>query len=158
MARKRNGKSLATERVLSRFIDWAAQSPEGAGQYSAHSLVHLTRVRLGMTQAQLARRSGLTQSHIANIENGKVDVQLTTLRRVFKALHCDLVLAPRPEGDLEEFIRHQARKTAMNRVRRVTGTMALEDQRPEEGMIEDLVRAETEKLLRARSAEIWEIE
>lgn len=41
-------------------------------------------------------------------------------------------------------------------VRRVAGTMVMEVQRPEEGMLEDIVRAETEKLLQRRSSAIWE--
>ena len=143
-------------RVLSRFIEWAAHAPEGAADYAAQSLILLTRVRLGMTQAQLAKRCGLTQSHIANIENGKVDVQLSTLRRIFAALDCRLVLAPQPLGDFDDLIRRQARAAALKRVKRVRGTMAMEAQRPDEGMLEDLIKAETEKLLQGRSSEIWE--
>lgn len=154
--RRKIPQSVGMSRVLSRFIEWAAQAPEGAADYAAQSLILLTRVRLGMTQAQLAKRCGLTQSHIANIENGKVDVQLSTLRRIFKALDCRLVLAPQPLGDLDELIRRQARAAALKRVNRVRGTMAMEAQRPDEGMLEDLVKAETEKLLQSRSSEIWE--
>lgn len=154
--RKKIPQSVGMSRVLSRFVDWAAHAPEGAADYAPHSLILLTRVRLGMTQSQLAKRSGLTQSHIANIENGKVDIQLTTLRRIFSALECRLVVAPQPSGDLDEIIRRQARAAALKRVKRVTGTMAMENQRPDDGMLEDLVRAETEKLLQARSSEMWE--
>lgn len=154
--RRKIPQSLGMSRVLSRFIEWAAHAPEGAADYAAQSLILLTRVRLGMTQAQLAKRCGLTQSHIANIENGKVDVQLSTLRRIFAALDCRLVLAPQPLGDLDELVRRQARAAALKRVKRVSGTMAMEAQRPDEGMLEDLVKMETEKLLQSRSSEIWE--
>lgn len=154
--RRRIPRSVGMSRVLSRFIEWAARAPEGAADCAAQSLILLTRVRLGMTQAQLAKRCGLTQSHIANIENGKVDVQLSTLRRIFAALDCRLVLAPQPLGDLDELVRRQARAAALKRVKRVSGTMAMEAQRPDEGMLEDLVKMETEKLLQSRSSEIWE--
>lgn len=154
--RRKDPQSVGMSRVLSRFIEWAAQAPDGAADYAAQGLILLTRVRLGMTQAQLAKRCGLTQSHIANIENGKVDVQLSTLRRIFAALDCRLVLAPQPVGDLEELVRRQARAAALKRVKRVSGTMAMEAQRPDEGMLEELVKAETEKLIQSRSSEIWE--
>lgn len=154
--RRKNPQSVGLSRVLSRFIEWASQAPDGAADYAAQGLILLTRVRLGMTQAQLAKRCGLTQSHIANIENGKVDVQLSTLRRIFAALDCRLVLAPQPVGDLEELVRRQARAAALKRVKRVSGTMAMEAQRPDEGMLEELVRAEAEKLIQSRSSEIWE--
>lgn len=154
--RRKIPQSVGMSRVLSRFIDWAAHAPEGAADYAAHSLILLTRVRLGMTQAQLAKRCGLTQSHIANIENGKVDVQLSTLRRIFSALECRLVVAPQSSGDLDDILRRQARAVAIKRVKRVTGTMAMENQRPEEGMLEELIKAETEKLLQGRSSALWE--
>ncbi|MDP3543708.1 MAG: helix-turn-helix domain-containing protein [Elusimicrobiota bacterium] len=154
--RRKVPQTVGMSRVLSRFIEWAAQAPDGAADYAAQGLILLARVRLGMTQAQLAKRSGLTQSHIANIENGKVDVQLSTLRRIFAALECRLVLAPQPVGDLEELVRRQARAAALKRVKRVSGTMAMEAQRPDEGMLEELVRTETEKLIQSRSSEIWE--
>ncbi len=154
--RRKDPQSVGMSRVLSRFIEWAAQAPNGAADYAAQGLILLTRVRLGMTQAQLAKRCGLTQSHIANIENGKVDVQLSTLRRIFAALECRLVLAPQPVGGLDELVRRQARAAALKRVKRVSGTMAMEDQRPDEGMLEELVKAETEKLIQSRSSEIWE--
>jgi len=56
-----------------------------------------------MTQAQLARRAGLTQPHVALIESGKGDPQVGTLRALFNALFCDLVVLPIPRhrpGDI----------------------------------------------------------
>lgn len=144
--------------VLSRFIDWASHAPEGADQYAPAGLIMLMRVQLGMTQAQLAKRCGMTQSHVANIELGKVDAQVGTLRRLMSALNCRLIVAPLPDKSVEEAVREQAEKAARKRVQRVTGTMALEKQRPDASLIEDLVRAETEKLLSGRSSEIWEEE
>lgn len=54
------------------------------------------RATLRMSQAQLAHRSGLAQSHIAAIEAGRGDVQLGTLRRLFDAMFCDLLILPMP--------------------------------------------------------------
>lgn len=156
MAPRKKPESIVISRTLSRVGEWAANAPEGAGQYGAHGFIRMTRSRLGMTQAQLAKRCGLTQSHIARIESGKVDMQLSTLGRIFAALHCRLVLAPRPEEALEKIVERQARKAATARVRRVAGTMAMEEQLPEKGMVQELIEAETEKLRRNPSSEIWE--
>lgn len=49
-----------------------------------------------MSQAELARRCGLSQSHIARLESGKLDAQWGTWRRVFDSLHCDIALLPLP--------------------------------------------------------------
>ena len=155
MTRKQDAQSIATSRILSRLTEWASQAPEGA--IPVPRLIALLRLRLGMTQAQLAKRCGLPQSHIAKIESGKVDVQLATLQRIFKALFCQLTLAPRPDGNLDQILRAQARKAALIRVKRVAGTMAMEDQRPEAGLLEDLVQAESERLLKKRSSEIWDV-
>ncbi|MFH2201898.1 MAG: helix-turn-helix domain-containing protein [Elusimicrobiota bacterium] len=158
MPRRYAPNPISTSRILTRFLQWAEHAPEGASVYSTYSLIQLTRKRLGMTQAQLAKRCGLPQSHIANIETGKVDIQLETLRRIFKALRCRLVVAPQPIEDLKRVMWEQAGKLARKRVARVAGTMAMEKQRPDDDMLEDLVRAETEKLLQERSSEIWDAE
>jgi transcriptional regulator with XRE-family HTH domain len=49
-----------------------------------------------MSQAQLALRCGMARSHIAAIESGRRDCQLGTLRRIFDALFCDLLVIPKP--------------------------------------------------------------
>lgn len=43
------------------------------------------RVRAGLTQADLARRAGTTQSTIARLEAGKVSPRLETLDRLIEA-------------------------------------------------------------------------
>ena len=61
----------------------------------------------------LSRRSGVPQAHIARIEAGAPSVQLATLRRLFNAMFCDLLVLPlarkRPsdalaERELERFV------------------------------------------------------
>jgi len=44
------------------------------------------RLRAGLTQEQLAERVGTKKAYISRIENGKVDVQLSTLFRLFNCL------------------------------------------------------------------------
>ena len=51
-----------------------------------------------MTQAELAGRAKITQPHLAGIESGKTDPQVSTLKRIFDAMSCDLVLSPDPES------------------------------------------------------------
>lgn len=51
-----------------------------------------TRMEQGITQAQLAERSGLKQSAIARIERGKVNPTLDTVLKLAAALNRDLVL------------------------------------------------------------------
>jgi len=44
------------------------------------------RLRAGLTQAQLAERIGTKKTYISRLENGKADVQLSTLFRIFEGL------------------------------------------------------------------------
>lgn len=44
------------------------------------------RHRAGLTQQQLAERIGTKKTYISRIENGKSDVQLSTLFRIFEGL------------------------------------------------------------------------
>ncbi|UUX91850.1 CBS domain-containing protein [Methanoplanus endosymbiosus] len=44
------------------------------------------RVKLGMTQSETARKSGLSQSMIARIESGSVDPRVSTLRKILSVL------------------------------------------------------------------------
>lgn len=44
------------------------------------------RLRVGLTQEQLAAKIGTKKSYISRIEDGKVDVQLSTLYKIFQGL------------------------------------------------------------------------
>ena len=44
------------------------------------------RLKAGMTQEQLAARSGTKKSYISRIENAHTDIQLSTLFRIFQGL------------------------------------------------------------------------
>ena len=44
------------------------------------------RLRAGLTQEQLAERIGTKKTYISRLENGKSDVQLSTLFRIFEGL------------------------------------------------------------------------
>ena len=59
------------------------------------------RKTLGLTQAQLAEESGLTQSVIAKVELGTVDPRASTLRRLIAALvRCERPDQPHSVGDI----------------------------------------------------------
>jgi len=45
------------------------------------------RVKAGLTQAQLAERSGLLQQYVSLVESGKQNVTLTTAQALAKVVH-----------------------------------------------------------------------
>ena len=50
------------------------------------SEIKILRKKAGLTQKELAKRAGVSQSLIARIEAGTVDPRLSTLRRILKAI------------------------------------------------------------------------
>lgn len=153
---KKTRLPVASEFMLSQLVSFGKAAPENLEGLPIHALIRLVRHSLRMTQAQLARRAGLPQSHVAVIEMGKGDLKMQTLRRIFKALQGDLLVVPRfrkaPDAIVAERIAIAARK----KVARVAGTMALEKQAPEAALTDRLIRAEEERMLREPSSEIWE--
>jgi len=50
------------------------------------SKLYLERIRRGVTQAELARRTGIAQANLSNIEKGKQDILVSTLLQICLAL------------------------------------------------------------------------
>lgn len=49
----------------------------------------------GLTQRELSTKSGVPQGHISKIENGAVDLRLSTLVELARVLDLELTLVPR---------------------------------------------------------------
>jgi len=49
----------------------------------------------GLSQVELSERVGVPQSHISKIENGNVDIQLSSLTQLARALDFELQLVPK---------------------------------------------------------------
>jgi len=83
-----------------------------------------------MTTAQLARRLGVAQPTVIDIERSefKGTIQLATLQRVAEAMNCKLVYALVPNEPLETMVHDRARRVAAHRLQAVEHTMRLENQ------------------------------
>src|SRR6478752_3101146 len=79
------------------------------------------RQALGMSSSQLARRLGVKQPTVIDVEQSEMrdTIQLATLRRVADALDCKLVYALVPNKPLEATVRKRARQIARSRLRAV---------------------------------------
>jgi len=55
------------------------------------------RKQKGLTQADLAERTGLTQAYVSAIERGTRDVRASTLTLIAAALGCELMLVPKEQ-------------------------------------------------------------
>jgi len=84
-----------------------------------------------MTTAQLAKRLGVAQPSVIGLEKAEASkvVTIATLERAAHALDCTLVYALVPRKPLETIVRERARDAAQERLRTISHSMALEDQR-----------------------------
>lgn len=120
-----------------------------------YALIRLLRMGLSMTQRQLAKRAQVQHSTILRIEKGDIRPNEETLRKIFGALECDLAFIPVPRfKNIDALLRKRARNIAEKRLRRLEGTMALEQQLPEETWQRRLLENEIELILKTPS-KIW---
>ncbi len=92
--------------------------------------VRAVRDALGMTGAQFAKRLGVAQPRVTELEQAEVSGSLTlkSLERAAEALGCHVVYALVPEHTLAEAVEKQARHVADRQLARVDHTMSLEQQ------------------------------
>ncbi len=56
----------------------------GYDAFKIGALIHDTRVELGMTQEQLAAKTGTTKSYISKIENNIKEARISTLQKIIE--------------------------------------------------------------------------
>jgi len=118
--------------------------------------VKILRAYLRMTQDELSSKTGIAQSHLADIEAGKIDPQVSTLRRIFNALSCDVLFRPSPLKPLPEVLRGRARAIAQKRLKQSTGSMALEKQAPDPDLFRALLEKRTDEILDDKRERLWD--
>jgi len=87
--------AIIHQRALNQAMLYAGRIPARAF-LEPPILLRALRSALRMSQAQLARRAGLPQAHIARLEAGTIDLHLGTLRKLLDAMFCDLLILPLP--------------------------------------------------------------
>jgi transcriptional regulator with XRE-family HTH domain len=106
--------SIAHRRALNQALLFSRGAPTRA-LATPSALLRALRATLRMSQAQLARRCGVPQAHIARVESGVLDPRLSTLRRLFDAMFCDLVVLPRARKRPTDALAERALETPPGR-------------------------------------------
>jgi len=57
---------------------------KGYQNFKIGSLIHDTRIEMGMTQEELAERAGTTKSYISKIENNIKEARISTLQKIIE--------------------------------------------------------------------------
>ena len=78
--------------------------------------IKAARIAKGFTQKELGERMGLPQSHISKIEGGNVDLQISSLVEIARALDLELKLVPRKTVPaIEGVLRSQRERSETSR-------------------------------------------
>jgi len=120
--------------------------------------VRVVRNALGMTTSQLARKIGVSQSRIPELEQAEVtgNITLKSLERAAEALGCRVVYAFVPDRPLAEILREQAGRIADRQIAAVSHSMQLEDQAvQDEGVRKEQRDRLIERLLQ-KPARLWD--
>jgi hypothetical protein len=92
---KSSSVSVVSWRSLNQALLHAGRTPTQA-RLEPRVYLRALRYVMHMSQDQLSRRSGVKQCHISRFETGKSDLTIGTLRRLFDAAFCDLIVMPKP--------------------------------------------------------------
>lgn len=116
------------------------------------------RDALGMTSSQFARRLGVSQPRISELERYEINggISLNTLQRAAEVLGCRVVYALVPNKPLEQTVRERAAAVANRRLEAVEQTMRLEDQAvPSRKTRRDALDRLVEELMR-KPSRLWD--
>ena len=95
MAKVRSYDDVAARRRAAMAPDSKAERDVYAEAYDIAMQVVALRERAGLTQAELAERTGIDQGDISRIERGATSPTARTLQRIADALDADVRLVAR---------------------------------------------------------------
>jgi DNA-binding transcriptional regulator YiaG len=91
---KRTRLSLPHRQAANKTLVFTKAAPSAAA-LPPHVYVRAIRTALRMSQEQLAHRAGTAKSLVAQVESGKTNVGVETLRKLFDAMFCDPLVVPK---------------------------------------------------------------
>ncbi|MFC5662281.1 helix-turn-helix domain-containing protein [Kitasatospora misakiensis] len=95
-------RTRRTKKLLGETVEESAAYVEAGYAFALGQAVYDRRTELGLSQAELARRAGMTQPQISTIEGGDSLPTLPLLRRLARAL--DAALTIDLDGDASSFV------------------------------------------------------
>ena len=96
-----------------------------------------SRIHQGLSQRELSQRSGLTQAQISRIENGKVDLRLSSLVALVNVLELELILTPRTLGQ-PALTRQEKPPRATRNPPKKTPVFQVSEEPPRPGLLGDM--------------------
>lgn len=115
--------------------------------------IRTIRDALGMTSSQLAKRLGVSQARIIQMEQNESNLKLSTLKKIAQALDCSFAYGLVPKKPLSQTIEERALKKARSIASGVNVNMALENQAVE---TQELIDDTKNELLEKNISSIWD--
>lgn len=144
---------------IQQLEDKLSQFPSRqAGLRPTGGWIRAVREALGMTNQQLAKRTGRTPQTTLALQSREAagTIQLDSLREMADALGCDLVYALVPRKPLHAMLDERARFVAHETLRRTGHSMDLERQGLGAKEQERALEREVERLLAGSRRNLWE--
>ncbi len=117
--------------------------------------VKTIREIFGMTTTQFAKKIGVKQPRIINIEKNEKNTKISTMENIAEALNCDFVYAFIPRENIDNILYAQAKKKAEKIINKVNQNMRLENQLADNNeLLDDLIK----DLLNNNIARLWDDE
>ena len=118
------------------------------------------RESLGLTTTQLAKRIGVTQSRVVDIEKAEKSgsITLDSLERAARALECELVYALVPRKPLQTMVEERAMRMAKHHVRTARHSMALENQSVNKIDEQEQMNQLAKQFIEKSGSKLWEDE
>jgi predicted DNA-binding mobile mystery protein A len=143
-----------------RHLDqrFTALRPFAKSQRPPKGWVRAIRDALGMTTSQLARRLGVSQPRVVELEQSEVSGSITlhSLQRAAEALGCRVVYALVPDKSLAQTMRERAKRMADQRASAIEHTMRLENQVVRDKSASRKLREQIIEDLSRRPARLWD--
>jgi predicted DNA-binding mobile mystery protein A len=146
----------AYEQLDKRFAKLNALANEAVRP--SRGWIRAIREALGMTTGQLAKRLGVRQPRVIELERGEATGNITvkSLERAAEALGCRLVYALVPMEPLADTIRKRASVLAEQQLAAVEQTMRLEAQEVSDNSVREEARKQLVEKLLHRPARLWD--
>jgi len=79
-----NGKEMLLFYELDPIVLYENSQLDESRQLEIGMLIRKTRSELGLTQEELAKRSGTTKHYISRVENNKTGLEISTLKKIIE--------------------------------------------------------------------------
>jgi len=123
----------------------------------ASGWVKAIRESLGMSASALARKLGVTPGSISKLEKAEAEEKITlaTLRKLASALDCELQYRLVPRKSLVEILQDRAIVVAGERLRPISHSMSLENQKVEKSASEKQLQLLAKEILDGPRRNLW---